>query len=38
MLIQTVFDIHMPAVETQDKIIKKNFERESGEIFQGTAS
>jgi len=34
MLIKTVFVIHIPA--TQDKIIKTIFERQSGEIFQGT--
>jgi len=38
MPIQTVFVIHMPVVETQEKIIKTNFERQSGEIFEGTTS
>jgi hypothetical protein len=38
MLIHTVLVIHMPAVETQDRIIKENFERQMGEIFQGTSS
>ena len=35
LLFQTVYVIHRPAVETQDKLIKTSFERQNCEIFQG---